>query len=87
MIKVFFKPYFVRRYKKLSPDLQIEIKEKIELFRKNSTHPFLKTHKLTGAMKGLYSFSVNYQYRIVFKHIEDGAVSLLAVGTHDVYRG
>ncbi|MBI4975457.1 type II toxin-antitoxin system mRNA interferase toxin, RelE/StbE family [Candidatus Peregrinibacteria bacterium] len=86
MVKIFFKPYFLRRYKKLPSDLRVEIREKIELFKENPSHPFLKTHKLSGRMEGLYSFSVNYQYRIVFKYREDGEVSLLTIGTHDIYK-
>lgn len=86
MLKIFYRPNFVRSYKKLPTSLQQEIKEKIELFTVNPNHLFLKTHKLKGKLKGLFSFSVNYQYRIVFLYKSEKEVSLLAVGDHDIYK-
>ncbi|OGJ47520.1 hypothetical protein A2344_03335 [Candidatus Peregrinibacteria bacterium RIFOXYB12_FULL_41_12] len=86
MIKISYKPNFVRSYKKLPSSLQQEVKEKIGLFTENPSHIFLKTHKLKGKLKGLYSFSVNYQYRIVFLYKSEKEVSLLAVGDHDIYK-
>lgn len=86
MIQVLYKPTFVRQYKKLPAALKQEVKEKIELFRKNPAHPFLKTHKLKGKLKGFSSFSVNYQYRIVFQYESKKCAVLLVIGDHDVYK-
>lgn len=86
MISIFYKPTFVRQYKKLPPLLQEEAKEKIELFRKNPKHSFLKAHKLKGKLKGFWSFSVNYEYRIVFQFESKKEAALLVIGTHDVYK-
>ena len=85
MIKILYKPSFVRQYKKLPKALQLEVKEKLELFAADPNHKFLKTHKLKGVLKGRFSFSVNYQYRIVFKYLKNDDVVLLAVGDHDIY--
>ena len=84
-MKILYKPTFIRQYKKLPKNLQIEIKEKIELFKKNPKHPFLKTHKLKGKLKNFFSFSVNYEYRIVFQYNKKNTV-LFAVGDHSVYQ-
>lgn len=84
-MKVLFKPNFVRQYKKLSFELQIEVKEKIDLFKKDPKHSFLKTHKLKGKLSSYFSFSVNYKYRIVFEYENKETAILLAVGDHDVY--
>lgn len=85
MITVLYKPTFIRQYKKLPSALQLEVKEKIELFRKDPKHSFLKTHKLKGILKGFWGFSVNYEYRIVFQYELKNSAVLLAVGTHDIY--
>lgn len=86
MITVLYKPTFIRQYKKFSSALQLEVKEKIELFRTDPKHSFLKTHKLKGRLKGFWSFSVNYEYRIVFQYESKNSAALLAIGTHDVYK-
>lgn len=86
MLTILYKPSFVRQYKKLLPSLREEVKQKIDLFREDPLHPFLKTHKLKGKLKGFFSFSVNYEYRIVFQYESDKSIALLAVGTHDVYK-
>lgn len=86
MLSIFYKPAFVRQYKKLPVLLQEEVKEKIALFRKTPKHPFLKVHKLKGKLKGFWSFSVNYEYRIVFQYESKTEAVLLVVGNHDIYK-
>ncbi len=85
MIDVVYKPSFVRQYRKLPNALREEVGSKIAVFKEDPSHPFLKTHKLKGRLKGCYSFSVNYEYRIVFVYESKKRVALLAVGNHDVY--
>lgn len=86
MINIFYTPIFLRQYNKLPKSLQTEAKEKITLFKHDQKHPFLKTHKLKGKMRGYYSFYVNYQYRIVFEYDAKNIAALLFIGDHDVYK-
>ena len=86
MILIYYKPTFIRQYKKLPIDLKEEVKDKIELFKNSDNHKKLKTHKLKGKLKGFCSFSVNYKYRIVFIYEKNNSVSLLAVGDHAIYK-
>ena len=81
-----YKPSFLKQYKKLPQALREEVREKIELFKVDPKHPFLKTHALKGKLKGLYSFSVNYQYRIVFLYETKNSATFLHVGGHEIYR-
>ena len=85
MIKIVYRSTFFRHCKKLPNILQEEIKEKIELFRENPKHPFLKTHKLKGTLKKCYSFSVNYKYRVIFYYKTKNVAVLLGVGDHSLY--
>ncbi|MCF7812371.1 type II toxin-antitoxin system mRNA interferase toxin, RelE/StbE family [Candidatus Gracilibacteria bacterium] len=86
MLEIVYKPTFVRQYKKFPKALRQEMKEKIELFRTDPKHSFLKVHKLHGKLKDFYSFSVNYEYRIVFEYESKKRIALLTVGNHDVYK-
>ncbi|PIZ76111.1 type II toxin-antitoxin system mRNA interferase toxin, RelE/StbE family [Candidatus Peregrinibacteria bacterium CG_4_10_14_0_2_um_filter_38_24] len=83
---IFYLPAFVKSYRKLPADLRAEAKEKIELFKKEPNHPFLKTHKLKGTLFGRFGFSVNYSHRIVFQYLSKTEVALLAIGTHEIYK-
>ncbi len=86
MYKIKYKPSFVRQYKKLSTDLQEEIKEKINLLKDDPIHSFLKIHKLKGKLSGFWSCSVNYKYRMIFEYESENAITLLVVGDHGVYK-
>lgn len=81
-----YTPQFLRMLRKLELALQEEAVEKIELFEKDPTHTQLKAHKLKGKLKNRYSFSVNYQTRIVYTPLSKTEVAFLAIGDHDVYK-
>ncbi len=83
---VIFSPQFLRKVKKLEKNLQNEVLEKVAIFKKYPQNPVLKTHKLKGKLRDLYSFSVNYRYRIIFEYSSANQVSFLTIGTHDVYK-
>lgn len=85
MLKVYFKPTFIKQFKRLESALQEESFEKIGLFKDKKNHKQLKAHKLNGILSGRYSFSVNYKTRIVFSYLSKNEAVLLAVGDHDVY--
>ena len=89
MLEIIFTASFMREAKrltKLNKDLGDEIAEKIELFRNRRNHKKLKVHKLRGNLAGFWSFSVNYQYRIIFELRSRNEVIFHDVGDHDVYR-
>lgn len=85
-IEIVYKPEFVRLYSGLMVELQNEVKEKIELFRDAKNYKMLRVHKLHGKMKGSYSFSVNYKFRIVFQPEGKNKVAMLTIGDHDIYK-
>lgn len=85
-MKIAYTPQFVRMFRKLEETLKQEAIEKIELFIQDPTHSQLKAHKLKGKLKDRYSFSVNYQTRIIYTLISKDEVAFLAIGDHDVYK-
>jgi len=86
MLRVYFKPTFVRQFRALPLALQAEVIEKIELFKNHKNHTQLKVHKLKGPLAGRYSFSVDYNTRIVFIYQKPNSAVLLVIGDHDVYK-
>jgi len=74
---------FIRAFRNIEPDLQEEVIEKVELLKDQKNHQRLKVHKLTGKLKSIWSFSVNYRIRITFARPKKGALVLETVGTHD----
>jgi mRNA-degrading endonuclease YafQ of YafQ-DinJ toxin-antitoxin module len=84
-MEIDYDPSFIRSYRKLSQNLRRRLAIREDLFRVDAFHPSLKTHKLKGAMSGLYSFSLDRRYRVVFKFITEREALFIVVGTHDIY--
>ena len=85
-MKIIYSPKFAREYKKLSKKIKDLIEGNEKVFLKNPFDKSLKTHKLSGKFKGLFSFSVNYEYRIIFEFIDKNTIYLYSVGNHKIYR-
>lgn len=83
---IFYKPSFIKEFNKLEKDLKEEVLEKIEMFKNISNHKKLKVHKLNGRFNKFYSFSVNYNYRIVFEYKTKKEIHFLDIGDHDIYK-
>jgi len=78
-----FKKSFKKRIK--STVTETEFWLRLELFVNNPYENKLKTHKLSGKLKGLYSFSIDNNLRVVFYFTKDNPVKAIFVdiGTHD----
>ena len=84
-MKIFYSPKFSRLYKKLSREIRDRAKEKETIFRVNPFDNQLKTHKLNGEFKDFWSFSVDYEIRIIFKFENAETVRFYLIGDHDIY--
>lgn len=84
--EIIFSPEFQRDYKKLNTALQQLVKTKGALLAQEPSHPFLKTHKLSGALAGRFSCSVDYKICIIFRFTQKNTIELLRVGDHGVYK-
>jgi addiction module RelE/StbE family toxin len=82
-------PGFIRAAKKMlrkKPEYADELHKVLRQLGKDPSTPSLRTHKLTGNLKGSWACSVGYDMRIVFSFTkQDGgeAILLETIGTHD----
>ena len=71
---------FLKRHK----DIFSKYKKVLLLLEADPFHPSLRLHKLSGKLDGLYSVSINMQYRVTIEfYIEDGKIIPINIGTHD----
>jgi mRNA-degrading endonuclease YafQ of YafQ-DinJ toxin-antitoxin module len=85
-MKIELSSAFRKSYKKLAsrkPEVAVLALEKILLFSQQYNNPILKFHKLYGEYEGLYSFSVEYDIRIIVDLVNPETAILLVIGTHD----
>ncbi len=85
-MKVAFSSSFKRAYKKrLRSDVERQFKfiECLMLFLQDPYHSKLRTHKLTGSLSELWSFSIEYDLRVVFYFVSDNEVIFEDIGSHD----
>jgi addiction module RelE/StbE family toxin len=77
-----------KKFFKKHPDLLAKFSKIMITLTVNPFEPSLKTHKLSGKLNGLYSCSLDFQYRIILSIvIIDHKVYLIDIGTHDkVYK-
>jgi mRNA-degrading endonuclease YafQ of YafQ-DinJ toxin-antitoxin module len=83
--RVAWAPSFKRAFRKrvLGSPVEKVFRERLEMFIKDPFAPGLKTHKLTGALSGLWAFSVGYDCRVVVDIISPKEVILVDIGPHD----
>ena len=84
--RVFVAPHFHRAFRKLPRSIQDLATKKDLIFRADAFDPRLRTHALTGHLKGLWSYSVDYHHRVLFEFLADHEVLYHDIGSHDVYR-
>lgn len=76
----------LKQIKKLQPKLFKKTQKQLKLFKENPQHPSLRTHKLKGELKNIWSISVERNFRMVY-FVEDGNAVFFKIGTHDeVYK-
>jgi len=85
-MQIFYSPEFVRKYKKLPNSLKDSAKKKEKVFRDDPFDVSLKTHKLQGKFREFWAFSVDYNYRIIFKFEQNNEVRFYSIGGHSIYK-
>ena len=77
---------FARAYRKLPRNLKELAVKKEKMFRQNAFDHRLHTHKLKGALKDYWAYSITDSHRVLFRFIGSDEVIYFDIGTHDIYR-
>ena len=77
-----FKRWYKKRVKQRA-GLKLKFWTRMDIFLSNPFSPRLRTHKLSGKLHGLWAFSIDDDYRVVFEFIDEDRVLLIDIGTHD----
>jgi mRNA-degrading endonuclease YafQ of YafQ-DinJ toxin-antitoxin module len=77
-----FKRAFKKRIKG-NAALEARFWQKVEQFTIDPFDSSLKTHKLSGKLKDLWSFSLEYDERVLFYFTDDGKAVFVDIGNHD----
>ena len=78
-----FKKAFAKKVKR-NKDLENKFWTMVEIFLNNPFDNRLKTHKLSGKLKELWSFSIEYDIRIIFFFEENQTKAVfIDFGKHD----
>lgn len=73
---------FGKHYKKLSLRDQALVKERIQLFIKDQSHPKLRNHSLKGKYQGCNSIDIRPDLRAVYYLDNPDFAVFTAVGSH-----
>jgi mRNA-degrading endonuclease YafQ of YafQ-DinJ toxin-antitoxin module len=76
---------FTKKWSHQHPELKAQFVKKIVQFEEESFHPSLKNHTLSGILKGLWSFRITYEHRLVFEFVDESRtqVVLIDIGSHE----
>lgn len=91
MKTLLWSPAFIRATKRLTrrnPQTIAQLEQSLQLLAENPFHPSLRTHKLKGDRGDLWSCSIDYSNRILFKFVKNNDIGeeeilLLTLGSHD----
>ena len=86
MTEISFASSFKRAYKRKignDPQRKARFLSKLAAFQNDPFDPQLRTHKLSGRLSHLWSFSVEYDLRIIFYFASKDKTVLVDIGTHD----
>lgn len=85
-IKIEYSRQFLKSFEKLPSIIKRKAENKDKIFRQNPFSPQLKTHKLKGELKQYSAYSVDRNYRILFRFIDKNRIICFDIGTHKIYK-
>ena len=85
-MEIYYSKLFLKNYKKLPGQVKSKFDKQVKIFQANPFNSKLKTHPLIGILRGKYSFSIDYHYRVMFRFESENEVWFLSIGTHAIYK-
>ena len=79
-------PDFEKTFLRLPKHIQHLATRKDQWFRRDAFDPRLRTHKLKGELAPYWAYSVNREYRVLFRFLGSREVIYYDIGTHEIYR-
>ncbi len=73
---------FDKQYKKLPEKIQKQFADRLKLYLENKDHSLLHVHSLKGKYKGLWSFNVTADIRVIFDDSYEEVLILVSIGSH-----
>lgn len=73
---------FEKKYIKLSPKIKEGFRNRMDLFLKDSTHPQLNNHPLTGDRNGEWSINITGDWRAIYIWRNSGEIVFIDIDTH-----
>lgn len=77
-----FKRAFRKRIQK-NTDITEQFYGRVEWFTKDPFDPRLRTHKLSGELDDLWSFSITFDIRVIFYFAGEDRAVFIDIGSHD----
>ena len=78
---------FEEQYKKLTKKVQKQFADRLTLYLENKNNSLLDVHGLKGEFRGLWSFNVSADVRVVVDDAYEGVIILVAIGSHSELYG
>ena len=85
ILKIHITSGFEKSFRKIPKRIQDLAIRKDQWFRRDAFDPRLRTHKLKGPLEEYCAYSVNLQYRVLFRFINDHEIVYYDIGTHEIY--
>ncbi len=86
MTEIAFSSSFKRAFKKRiegRQPLEDKFWKRVEMFKNYPHDARLRTHKLSGDLQAFWSFSIEYDVRVVFQFTDKNRAVFTDIGSHD----
>lgn len=86
-MQIIFSKRFKKQYKKLPIKLQLQTKNRIELWQEQPSNPLLHLHQLGGELSKFYSINISGDLRALYEVVGEDIYLYEMLGTHSQLYG